>query len=266
MDDPRTGITLVTGAASGIGAATAHHLACLGHQVVGFDVARPEGMPHLWREAVDVSDEEAVEAAVAAVEAERGPVTGLLNAAGILGKTHAPGRLEMADWDREMAVDLRGTYLVCRAVGERMAARGRGAIVNVASIVATTSGPVHAYAPAKAAVVSLTGTLAAEWGKKGVRVNAVSPGFTRTEALQAGMDKGALDGERMAASAAMGRLVEPPEVARVVAFLLSDAASAVTGANLPVDAGFLVGVTWWAYGDVRRSPPSAGRRGPIPSR
>ena len=171
--------------------------------------------------------------------------------AGVLGKMHAPQRLRMSDWDREIAVDLRGTYLTCRAAGARMAARGAGAIVNIASIAGMTSGPLHGYGPAKAAVISLTTTLAGEWGPRGVRVNAVSPGFTRTEALEKGIEAGALDAGTLSRPSALRRLVEPGEIASAVAFLLGPEASGITGVNLPVDAGYLVGVTWQPYGGLR---------------
>ena len=155
------------------------------------------------------------------------------------------------DWDREVNIDLRGTFLVDRAVGVRMAERGHGSIVNIASVAGMTSGPIHAYTAAKAGVIQLTLTLAAEWGRSGVRVNAVSPGFTRTVALQAGIDSGAMNEERLSRNAAMGRLVEPIEVAQAIAWLLGPASSAVTGINLPVDAGFFAGATWDAYGGLR---------------
>jgi NAD(P)-dependent dehydrogenase (short-subunit alcohol dehydrogenase family) len=99
------------------------------------------------------------------------------------------------------------------------------------------SGPLHAYGPAKAAVISLTECLAAEWGPSGVRVNAVSPGFTRTPALDKGVEKKVMDIDHMARSSAFGRLVEADEIAAAVGFLASDLASGMTGANLPVDAG-----------------------------
>jgi NAD(P)-dependent dehydrogenase (short-subunit alcohol dehydrogenase family) len=120
-----------------------------------------------------------------------------------------------------------------------------------------TSGPIHAYTAAKAGVIQLTQTLAAEWGRAGVRVNAVSPGFTRTATLEAGIASGALDGERLARNTALNRLVEPIEVANAIAWLLSPSSSGVTGINLPVDAGFIAGATWDAYGGLRQ----AGRIG-----
>jgi NAD(P)-dependent dehydrogenase (short-subunit alcohol dehydrogenase family) len=134
-----------------------------------------------------------------------------------------------------------------------MAERGRGAIVNIASVVGHRSAPLHAYAPAKAAVISMTECLAAEWGRSGVRVNAVSPGYTRTPALQAAIDSGQRDATLLAGSAALGRMVEPEEVANAVVFLASNEAAAITGANLAVDAGWLVSTSWTTYGGVRAS-------------
>lgn len=111
---------------------------------------------------MDVTSEAAVQSAVLEIESRFGSIAGLVNAAGILGKMHSPERLRMSDWDRELAVDLRGTYLPCRALGPLMAQRGGGSIVNIASIAGMTSAPLHGYAPAKAAVLSLTETLAAD--------------------------------------------------------------------------------------------------------
>lgn len=248
-------LVVVTGGRSGIGAAAVTALAEAGFRPLTLDItvdgpgADPPAID--WPDPVDVSDEAAVAAAVEAIERGHGPIAGLVNAAGILGRMRPPERLRMEHWDREIAVDLRGTFLMCRAVGPRMAARRSGAIVNVASVVGVTSAPVHGYGPAKAAVINLTMTLAAEWGPTGVRVNAVSPGFTRTPALEAGVAQGVLRADELTRGAALRRLVEPAEVGRSIAWLLSPAASAITGANIPVDAGFLAGITWQAYGGLR---------------
>jgi Enoyl-(Acyl carrier protein) reductase len=100
--------------------------------------------------------------------------------------------------------------------------RGRGSIINIASIAGMRSMPMHAYAPAKAAVIAITECLAAEWGRSGVRVNAVSPGYTLTPALQAAIDKGQRDVSMLNENSALGRMVSPEEVARAVCFLASE--------------------------------------------
>ena len=136
-----------------------------------------------------------------------------------------------------------------------MAERGRGTIINIASVAGMRSGPLHSYGPAKAGVISLTECLAAEWGPAGVRVNTVSPGFTQTPALAKGLEKGVLDGNAMAGASALGRLVRPDEIAAAVTFLASDWASGITGINMPVDLGYLVATPWQSYGGLRTSHP-----------
>jgi NAD(P)-dependent dehydrogenase (short-subunit alcohol dehydrogenase family) len=172
----------------------------------------------------------------------------------VFGKIHPIERVRMEQWDREVNIDLRGTFMVARSVGLRMAKRRHGAIVNVASVAGMTSGPIHAYTAAKAGVIQITQTLAAEWGRARVRVNAVSPGFTRTAALEAGIASGALNKDLLARPTAMNRLVEPIEVAQAIAWLLSPASSGVTGINLPVDAGYIAGTSWAAYGGLPELP------------
>jgi NAD(P)-dependent dehydrogenase (short-subunit alcohol dehydrogenase family) len=257
------GIVLVTGGSRGIGAATATLLAQLGKRVVIVDIA-PETLTGtqtiLWPDGFDVASETGVISGIADIETAHGPITGLVNAAGVFGKMHSVERVRMDNWDREINVDLRGTFLVARSVGVRMAKRRHGAIVNVASVAGMTSGPIHAYTAAKAGVIQITQTLAAEWGRAGVRVNAVSPGFTCTAALEAGIASGALDQNRLVRNTAMNRLVEPTEVAQAIAWLLSPASSGVTGINLPVDAGFIAGSTWDAYGGLREAPEARDGR------
>lgn len=248
-------IAVVTGGASGIGAATARALRQRGATVVVLDVTEAadalakELGGRAWR--TDVGDEAAVEAAAAAIEAEVGPVDILVNSAGVIQRPVAPQDLSMKDWDEIVRVDQRGTYLASLVFGRRMAARGKGAIVNIASIAGMRSMPLHSYAPAKAAVISMTECLAAEWGPSGVRVNAVSPGYTLTPALQRAIDAGERDVSLLAANSALQRMVLPDDIAAAVCFLASDEAGAITGVNLPVDAGWLVTTSWAGYGGLR---------------
>lgn len=248
----RTAVALVTGGASGIGAACCRELARRGYRVAVADIdeAAAAGVAAAIGGAafaVDVADEAGVEDLAGRVEHALGPVDVLVNSAGVIQVPLSPETLPISSWDRVVRVDQRGTYLACLAFGRRMAARGRGAIVNIASIAGMRSMPLHAYAPAKAAVISMTECLAAEWGRSGVRVNAVSPGYTRTPALQAAIDRGQRDVTALEDNSALGRMVEPEEIAKAVAFLAGEDAAAITGANLPVDAGWLVATSWHTY-------------------
>ncbi len=253
---PLTGVAVVTGGASGIGAACCHELAARGARLALIDrdqrvheVARAVG-GRAW--IADVADEQAIERTAQDIEAVLGPVEILVNSAGVIQVPLAPERLEMTNWDEVMRVDQRGTYVAAVAFGKRMAGRRRGSIVNIASVAGMRSMPLHAYAPAKAAVIAITECLAAEWGPAQVRVNAVSPGYTRTPALQNAIDKGERDVSALAGNAALGRLVEPQDIAHAVAFLAGPEAAAITGINLPVDCGWLVTGSWHTYGGLRR--------------
>ena len=191
------GVAVVTGGASGIGAACCRALAAEGMKVAVLDLgdrantlaAEVGGRPY----SADVADEETLSACVEQIEAEMGPVSVLVNNAGIIQRPLRPAALDMKLWDDIVRVDQRGVWLGCVLFGGRMVERRRGSIVNIASIVSLRAVPLHAYGPAKAAVASMTANLAAEWGPSGVRVNAVSPGFVRTPALEAEIEAGRRD-------------------------------------------------------------------------
>jgi NAD(P)-dependent dehydrogenase (short-subunit alcohol dehydrogenase family) len=247
-----TSVAVVTGGASGIGAACCRELARRGYKVAVADIDQPAAAGVASATggaafALDVTDAAGVDDMAERIERALGPVDVLVNSAGVIQVPLPPETLPLLSWDQVVRVDQRGTYVACLAFGRRMAARGRGAIVNIASIAGMRSMPLHAYAPAKAAVISMTECLAAEWGRSGVRVNAVSPGYTRTPALQAAIDRGQRDVTALEENTALGRMVEPEEVAKAVAFLASADAAAITGANLPVDAGWLVAPSWHTY-------------------
>ena len=252
------GIAVVTGGASGIGAACCRELARRGATVAVLDRngAAAATIAHecggrAW--VADVADETGIAACAAAIETEFGAVEILVNSAGILQAPLPPERLPMTTWDSVVGIDQRGTYVASVAFGQRMVERRRGSIVNIASVAGMRSMPLHAYAPAKAAVIAITECLAAEWGPAQVRVNAVSPGYTRTPPLQAAIERGERDVSALTGNAALGRLVEPDEVARVVAFLAGPEASAITGINLPVDCGWLLAPPWHTYGGLRQT-------------
>lgn len=251
-------LAVITGGASGIGAACARFIAGRGGKVVIADrngdaargVAQAIGAMSV---ELDIADEAAVRQAQQQITSTWGTVDILVNCAGVLQRTLPPDQLSMKEWDLVNHIDLRGTYLCCAVFGAAMATQGRGAVVNIASVAGMRSGPLHAYGPAKAAVISLTECLAAEWGRSGVRVNAVSPGFTRTPALDKGVEKKVMDIDHMVGSSAFGRLVEADEIAAAVGFLASDLASGMTGVNVPVDAGYLVATPWMSYGGLRNA-------------
>lgn len=255
--DPTARICVVTGGASGIGEACARELARSGARLAIVDRSEEAavrvaeslgGLPFV----ADVGDADSVEACAAKIEAELGPVEVLVTSAGVLQVPARPHDLPLEQWDQVVRIDQRGTYVSCLAFARAMLRRRRGAIVNIASITGLRSVPLHAYGPAKAAVIAMTECLAAEWGPAGVRVNVVSPGYTLTPALKQAIARGERDVSTLAANAALQRLVEPDEVAKVVAFLASDAASGMTGVNVPVDCGWLVATPWNTYGGLRQ--------------
>lgn len=248
-------VAVVTGGASGIGAACCRELSRQGYRVAVLDRNREAG-EGVAREfggmafECDIADEEIMAAVAADVERTMGPVAAAINCAGIVQGRVAAYDMPMSKWDHILRIDQRGTYLCCLAFGRAMIARRRGAIVNIASVAGMRSMPLHAYGPAKAAVIAMSATLAAEWGVHGVRVNALSPGFTHTEGMSLALEKGAMQEVAMTSGAALQRLVQPQEVARAAAFLVSDGASAITGINLPVDCGWLAGNGWGPYGGL----------------
>ena len=231
-------VVVVTGGMQGIGAAVTAAFEALGDTVAVLDVA--ETAPYVC----DVSDGAAVERAAAAIEREAGPVDVLVNNAGIAHV--APSEtLPEAEWRRSLDVLATGVFCCSQSFGRRMLDRRRGAIVNVSSINATEAFPGRlAYCAAKAAVAMMTKVLAIEWADRGVRVNAVAPGVTRTEMVDRAIAAGLVSEEQYARRTPMGRLAAPSEIADAVVYVASERASFVTGATLVVDGG------WSAFGFV----------------
>lgn len=240
-------VAIVTGGAQGIGAATVRALCERGLSVLALDIdeqrghqlARELGARAAFRRC-DVTDEEDVAAAAAHAREALGSVTVLVNNAGV-NAAFDPTEMSIQQWDAFFALDLRAAWLCTRAVLPDMRTHQRGAIVNVASIHARLTHPgAFPYAAAKAGMLGLTRSLAVEEGHHGIRVNAVSPGYTRTRLVTEAFSREAdpASAERSVAGRhPLRRIGEPDEVASVIAFLASDDASYVTGAELAVDGG-----------------------------
>lgn len=255
-------VMVVTGGVSGIGLAVVKKLHEQGHHVISLDLPGKSDLPLLktlgiQTMSIDVTDESSIRAAHAAIVKEHGVVDGLVNSAGVIQKRALPDTLSMKDWDFVVDTNMRGTYLCCAVFGAHMVGKKSGSIVNIASVTSTNGVPLHAYAPAKAGVLSITQCLAGEWGHAGVRVNAVAPGYTETPALQAAIDRGDRDRALLVRQAALGRMVQTDEVACGVAFLLSDQATAITGISLPIDCGWLASIGWETYGGLPHTKQGA---------
>ncbi|EFL03070.1 3-oxoacyl-[acyl-carrier-protein] reductase [Streptomyces sp. SPB78] len=236
----------VTGAASGIGLATAQRLGRGGAKVVVADYNKDgaeAAVAALKREgveaaavAVDVTDATSVEAAVDFAVKTFGGLDLAVNNAGISGESAPTGEYSVDNWDRVIATNLSGVFYGMRYQIPVMAAAGKGAIVNTASILGSVGFPnAVAYSSAKHGVVGLTKTAAMEYATQGIRINAVGPGFIETPLLK-NMDEAAHDG--LVSLHPAGRLGTGEEVAEVIAFLLSDRASFVMGSYHLVDGGY----------------------------
>ena len=252
---------VVTGGASGIGLATVHHLHQIGWQVISLDLPDRTDVPALKKLGIeclgiDVNDEALMRDVEKRIVDKHGAIAALVNSAGVIQKREKPEELPMKDWDFVVNTDFRGTYLSCVVFADSMLKAGTGSIVNIASVTSFRAVPLHAYAPAKAAVMSLTQTLAGEWGHRGIRVNAVAPGYTLTPALQAAIDRGDRDSKSLTRQAALGRMVMPEEVAHGIAFLISDQARAITGITMPIDCGWLASTGWETYGGLAHTHDS----------
>jgi NAD(P)-dependent dehydrogenase (short-subunit alcohol dehydrogenase family) len=242
-----TSVAIITGAANGIGAACAHKLAADGAAVALWDVDAAQGqaladaLNAAGRRALfcrcDVSRKAEVDAALAASEAALGPVDALVNNAGIF---RAADFLEVteADWDAVIAVNLKGAFLVGQAAARAMAGRGGGAIVNMSSVNGVMAIPsIASYNASKGGIDQLTRAMALALADHGIRVNAVAPGTIATELAKNAVLGSEAAKQRIMSRTPLRRLGAPEEIASVVASLLSDAASYLTGEIVYVDGG-----------------------------
>jgi len=251
-------VAIVTGGAAGIGRATALRFAQGGYAVSAWDVdeagaaalvpaLQAAGAPDAEGRKVDVTDSAAVEKAVAEVVARFGRVDALVNNAGIVRDSQlvkwkegaVASTMTDADFDKVIAVNLKGVFTCTRAAAPHMIKQGSGVVLNASSVVGLYGnfGQTN-YAATKAGVISFTQTWARELGKFGIRVNAVAPGFVATDIIKA-MPEKVIAG--MVAKTPVGRMGKPEDIAEAYFWLASDAASFVHGATLSVDGGLVLG-------------------------
>lgn len=247
---PRPRTALVTGAARGIGAATAIRLARDGYAVAVLDVTAADCAATVrtieadggtaLAVGADVTREEAVAAAFATIEAELGAPTILVNNAGII-RDNLLFRMTVEDWDQVMGVHLRGAFLMSRAAQRYMTREGFGRIVNMSSTSSLGNRGQANYAAAKAGILGFTKTLAIELGRFGITVNGVAPGYIQTEMTLATAERLGVPFDEMlqqwASRTSVGRIGQPSDIANAVSFFVGEQAGYISGQLLYVAGG-----------------------------
>ena len=245
-------VALVTGSSSGIGEAIVRELAAHGARVavtsrsraraqrVVDEIADAGGEATAYEADLSVAEE--CGALVDTVAGDHGRLDILVNNAGI-GMVRPSETITVEEWSQAVMVDLTAPFLCAQAAGRSMIKAGRGVIINIGSLFARLGMPQRAaYCAAKHGLAGMTKALAVEWAPHGVRVVQVDPAFVRTEFILESMRRGGFGTEDVEGRTPQGRMAEPVEVAKVVAFLASDDAGYMTGASIPVDGG------WMSYG------------------
>ena len=246
-------VAVITGAARGIGRRAAEVLAAAGYEIVLTDLQPAAGTAALvrrsGREVLDVPGDVSLEPHVTAlaeqVRERFGRADVLVNNAGIALITPAE-KTSTEQWKRVLDVNLTGPFLLCRAFGRMMLEAGAGSIINVASIAGLRGiADRAAYNSSKHGLIGLTRTLAAEWGGRGVRVNAVCPGWVKTDMDAADQAAGTYDDADITGQVPMGRFASAGDVAAAIAFLADPASSGfINGVTLPVDGGWTADAGW----------------------
>lgn len=237
-------VAVVTGAAGGIGEAIAQRLAAMGAQIVAADISfgqEPASEGAVLSVHCDIGQLDSVQALGETVRMRFGRCDVLVNNAAVSAPPAPLESLPLEVWDRIFHVNLRGPLLCAQALVPMMLEHGSGSIVNVASIAAHAPTRVGAYGPAKAGLLGLTRQMAVEWGPRGVRANAVSPGMVRTPLSEVHYRDEAVLQKRTSRIPAR-RLGLPSDIADAVAFLASDGAGYANGQEIVVDGGFLQAV------------------------
>lgn len=230
-------VVVVTGAAGGVGHATAAWLADRGAQVFSLDRRRPDAPVGTFLE-LDVLDASGLAAVVEEVASRADRIDGLVAAAGLSEEPTPAEEMGLDVWQRTIGVNLTGVFLTCQAVGRVMLAQGSGRIVTIASMsgahVVNVPQQQVAYNASKGGLVAMTKSLAYEWAPRGVRVNALSPGYVDTPLLGSKYELH----QQWKAATPLARFAEPDEVAAAAAWLLSDEAAFCVGTEMLMDGGY----------------------------
>lgn len=237
MTEPR--VALVTGSARGMGRAMCEVLAESGHRVVGLDRLEQNPGPLERAIAADLLDPAVPASVVADILANEGRLDVLVHNAAVFVPIHPLAEVTLEDYELQTSVNLRAVFFLSQAAAEAMRPHGRGRIIAISSVGARTGGMSHSavYSAAKAGVISVMKNFARNYGKHGITANAVAPG-----AVEGFMTAHLTPEERAAviAQVPLGRMAEPMEIARVVGFLASDAASFINGATIDVNGGWIM--------------------------